>query len=252
MQDYKKNLKEQLSKAKEQLEKYEQQIEELKKQESGVVERASDLRDKLAELEKVRAGLSKLYTPAYPEVVRVDSEIAAIKEKLNALPKEPEGKLRLEREFKENQNIYNALKEKWDEANLKEIEEFKDIKGGATIISYTERPLLVTDISRRKSIIFFGSLFAFLIGLVILAIAVILDTTLATQEELFAFTHLYVVGAIPYVKAHKGIDRNKVALLLECEKEEKMIEYYKLVYMHIQANIFNQHCPLRRQIYYCL
>jgi Mrp family chromosome partitioning ATPase/capsular polysaccharide biosynthesis protein len=241
MQAYKKNLKEQLVKAKEQLEKYEQQIEELKKQEEGVGGRASELKGKLAELERVRAELLRVYTSAYPEVMRVDAEIALIKEKLNVLPKEPEGKLKLEREFKENQKIYNALKEKWDEVDLKKIEEFKEARNAAVIINYTERPLLITDIIRRRTVILLGSLSACLIGLIVLTIAVILDTTFATAEELFAFTHIYVAGSIPYIKAPKGVkNKNKAGLLLGCENEEEIIEPYKLVYMHIQANVFNE------------
>lgn len=239
LEEYKKNLKEQLAKAKERLEEYEKQVEQLEERERGTVERVSDLKAKLAELEAVRTNLLKVYTAAYPDVVRADSEIATVKEKLKNMPEGPEGRLKLEREFKDNQKIYDALREKWDEANLKNIEDLKDVKGGATLINYAEQPILATSAVSRRLIIFYGILAAVFFGMLVSCAAVFLDTSLISQEEVFVFSGLAVWGNVPYIKSFRFKNiKNKADLLLEYNSESEIIEPYKLIYMHIQSDIF--------------
>ncbi|MDP2924560.1 MAG: AAA family ATPase [Candidatus Omnitrophota bacterium] len=241
IEEYKKNLKEKLLEAKAQLEAREKKMEKIQEEERGTAGSISDLKAQLAELEKLRVGFLKIYTPAYPDVVRVDSEIATIKERLNTFPKETEGKLKLERELKDNQRIYNALKEKWDEASLKKIEDLKDTKGVAAVINYGEQLVVTANTTRRRVAFLVGVIVSFFVGLLVISAAVLLDTSMVTAEEVFSFTHLTVVGAIPYFKSFAPREtkmKNRSNLLLGYEGDNAIIEPYRLTFMRIQSTIF--------------
>jgi capsular exopolysaccharide synthesis family protein len=240
LEAYKNDLKKKLLQTKARLEVSEKKMEAIQEEERGIVVRASDLKAQLAKLEQSKAGLLKVYTSAYPDVVRIDSEIAAIKEQLKSIPVESESRLKLEREFKENQKMYNTLQEKWDELNLKKVEDFKDVKKSAAIIGRTENPLPVIDTSRRKVFIFSGTTIAVLAGLLSLLIMTFLDTTMLTAEEVSAFTHLPIAGSAPYINSlNLRKNKNKISLLWQHEDKASIIEPYRLIYMHIQSTIFN-------------
>jgi|GEM_PF-3020034 len=240
LEEYKKDLKAKLSEAKTRLEDCEKKMEAIQEEERGIVVKASDLKAQLVKLEQTKANLLQVYTLAYPDVVRVDSEITAIREQLKALPKESEGRLKVERELKENQQMYNMLKGKWDELSLTKIDDFKDTKKSATIISRSGNPLPVIDTVRRKVSILAGCLLAVLISLLILFAAVFLDASIMTAEEVAAFTHLPIAGAAPYIKSlNLKKNKNKISLLWQHEDKATIIEPYRLIYEYIQSVVFN-------------
>jgi len=240
LEAYKDDLKEKLVQIKTRLEASEKKMEAIQEEEKGVVVRASDLKAQLVKLEQSKVNLLKVYTPAYPDVVRIDSEIAAIEEQLKAIPKESEGRLKVEREFKEDQKMYNTLKEKWDELSLKKVEDFKDVKKSAAIIGRTENPSPVIDTSRRKIFIFFGAAIAVLFSSLLLLSAIFLDTTMLTAEEVSAITHLPIAGSVPYINSlNLRKNKNEVSLLWQHEDKTSIIEPYRLIYMHLQSVVFS-------------
>lgn len=240
LEEYKKDLKIKLSEAKTRLEACEKKMEAIQEEEKGIVVKASDLKAQLVKLEQTKANLLQVYTLAYPDVVRVDSEITTIKEQLKALPKESEGRLKVERELKENQQMYNTLKGKWDELSLTKIDDFKDTKKSATIISRAGNPLPVIDTVRRKVSILVGCLLAVLFSFLMLFMAVFLDTSMVVAEEIAAFTHLPIAGAAPYIKSlNLKKNKNKISLLWQHEDKATIIEPYRLIYEYIQSVVFN-------------
>jgi len=240
LEEYKKDLKVKLSEAKTRLEDCEKKMEAIQEEERGIGVKASDLKAQLVKLEQTKANLLQVYTLAYPDVVRIDSEITDIKEQLKALPKESEGRLKVERELKENQQMYNTLKGKWDELSLTKIDDFKDAKKSATIISRAGNPLPVIDTTRRKVSILVGCLLAVLFSLLMLFTAVFLDTSMVAAEEVTAFTHLPIAGAAPYIKSlNLKKNKNKISLLWQHEDKAAIIEPYRLIYEYIQSVVFN-------------
>jgi len=240
LEAYRNDLKEKLSHTKALLEVSEKKMEVIQEEERGIVVRASDLKAQLAKLEQSRAGLLKVYTSVYPDVVRIDYEITAIKEQLKSLPAESENRLKLERELKENQKMYNALQEKWNELNLKKVEDFKDVKKAAAIIGRAENPSPVIDTSRRKVFIYYGTTIAVLSSLLLLLVMTFLDTTMLTAEEVSALAHLPIAGSAPYMNSlNLRKNKNKVSLLWQHEDKVSIIEPYRLIYMYIQSTIFN-------------
>ncbi|MCX5716213.1 MAG: AAA family ATPase [Candidatus Omnitrophica bacterium] len=245
MNEYKKNLREEMLAAKKRLEDCERRLEEMQAIEGKSSGLLSSFESQLAELEFQRANLLKTYTSAYPEVVKLDSEIGELKEKISSIPRESTGKLKFERELKDSQNIYNALKEKWDEASLKKIEDLKEPKKSgatATIVSYTQAAATPSEILwRKRTILLIGIVMAILISLLSVLVAVFLDASIVTQEELYAYTNLQVIGEVPYIKPVLLKDMKigkKSSLILGCEGDSGIIEPYRLIYAYMHSNIF--------------
>ncbi|MDD5429290.1 MAG: AAA family ATPase [Candidatus Omnitrophica bacterium] len=240
-EEYKSSLKKELAEAKKQLEESEGKMERIQDQERGVVDNVSELKAQLAELERTREDFLKIYTPAYPDVVRIDATITALKKRLEVSPKESDGRLKVERELKDAQKIYNTLKENWDEVNLENIEELKNTKGAATVISYTDKPVATTHIIRKRTIFVMGFAASFLAGLITALIAVFLDTAMLTAQEVFSLTHIPVAGTIPYFKSFSLREmkiKSKGNLLLEYESDNSVIEPYRLIYTYIRSGAF--------------
>lgn len=240
--EYRKGLREELLGAKKRLEDCERRMEELRAKEEKILVGVSSLKARLAELELERSDLLRIYTAAHPDVVRIDAEIASLKEKVKSIPPEPTGRLKLERELEDNQKIYAALKERWDEASLRKIEELKPPKGTSAVVSYAEEPSFPADLMRRRFIFLMGSMIAVVVGSLAASAAAFLDTSMLTQEELYSYTHLPVVGVIPYIRPRplKGTKiKQKSSLILGHEDAPEVIEPYRLLYTHIQSDIFN-------------
>jgi tyrosine-protein kinase Etk/Wzc len=241
LEEYKKNLKEELALAKERLEESERKMEEISAMEEKGTTALVDLKAELSGLELERANLMRLYTEMHPEVVRVNSQIADFKERIKNIPTEPTGRLGLERELKDRQKTYSTLKGKWDEVNLRKIEELKSIEGAAAVIAYAGVPSLPADLIKKKSIFILGFIIAIIVGALILSASVFLDTALSTPEDLYSYTHLPVVGSLPYVKPRmlEGMKiKDKTSLILGYDERSEIIEPYKLLYAHIQSKIF--------------
>ena len=78
-------------------------------------------------------------------------------------------------------------------------------------------------------------------GLGSLAAVVFLDTSLLTPEQVYTFTHLPVLGAVPYLKPRllKSTKiKEKSSLILGWEDNSEVIEPYRTLYNNILSDIF--------------
>ncbi|MEI8348620.1 MAG: AAA family ATPase [Candidatus Omnitrophota bacterium] len=241
LEEYKNNLKHELAGIKKKLEEYEDQMEKIREEEKGTASKKEPLRAQLAGMESERADLLRIYTTAHPDVIRLDSEIALIKEKINTIPEEPSGKLKLERELKEYRSLYEILQSRWDEVSLKKIDDLKDIKGGASIISPAQAPSAPADMMMKEFTFLFGLIIAIVVGLFSALTAIFLDTSLLTVEEFIFYTHLPVLGAIPLVRAFQNKHmQGSSSLLLDYEGNNAIIEPYRILLSHVQSTLFNE------------
>lgn len=155
---------------------------------------ASILQNQLATLENKKLELLKSYTEKYPDVVRTQEQITALKERISLLPESELNLSRLQREVEVTEKTYRAMKEKYEESRISEAEEIGDVR----IVDYASVPK--SPFSPNKMI---NKLVGAFIGLVIGIFAAFMlesvDTSLGTIEALENVVKVPVLGIVPYL-----------------------------------------------------
>lgn len=224
-EEYKRTLEGSLKEAKAALDESERSLAEADEEDVRSESLLTSSKEELRRLEAERAVLLKTYTPLYPGVVRIDADIARVKEEMKSIPPRPAGKIVLEQEVKANTEKYAALKEA--------LGVIKDTVSAArkpsTVISYADRPDAIFGSKDRISIIVIGFLIALVLGLGTTALAVVSDTSLLTQKEVSDASGLPIAGAIPYTRPNP--------LLLSSEDRPEIIEPYRHLYNNVDKKV---------------
>lgn len=220
-EEYKMTLEDNLKETKKILDESERRLDEIneeyKKSEFTLASSKEDFR----KLESERAVLLKTYTPLYPGVVRIDADMARIKEEMKSLPPRPSGKIALEQEVSINTEKYNSLKEAYEK--IKNTDRITAKL--STIISYADRPNIIFDSKKRVWLIAIGFIAALICALITAALAVISDSSMLTEKEVADYTGLPIAGAIPYIGPRP--------LLLSSEDRAEIIEPYRHLYNNV-------------------
>lgn len=241
IKEYRNNLVKELQEAKKRLDDRERKWKDFNAQDEKVETLATSLKNRLSSLEAERSKLLTIYTPLYPGVVRIESEIGSIKEEIASLPPRPTGRFELEREFRDSEKIYATLNKKWQDIRFKKIEDLVSAKRIPVITAYAMRPQTLFDTAKRVSFLLSWALAAIAIGLAAMLLATISDTSILNKEDLALYARLPVVGSLPYIKniVSKGARKHVSNLILKYEDQSDMIEPYRLLYTRISAGLFN-------------
>jgi len=172
----------------------------------GAVGTGVNIVEQIYELEKKRADLTTKFTEIYPDVIRLDEQIDDLKRELKSLPKEEFEYGILKRDISINERLYISLKEKLQEAQIKEAEKVDNVILVNPAIAPT-RPFYPNK-SRNYMV---GMILGLFLGVTTALITEHLDTSIGKVEDVEGFIRVNVIGIIPYC-----IEKRK-----ETEKVEK-------------------------------
>ena len=244
VKEYKRNLEKELEGSRVKLEGYESRMEKFKAEDSKIAAVLAALKSRLAELESERARLLRVYTTLHPDVVRIDADIANVKEEFSGVPARPTGGFELEKELEYRQKKFTELKKNWDDVKQKSIEEIISPRRTFAVTAYAKRPEPLFDPKARAAILIAGFIASLIIGLLTMLLAVLFDTSILNPEELSHYTHQVVIGALGFIKpldpklksGQHGLD----GLILRYDDNNKVIEPYRLLYTRIQSEILDK------------
>jgi Mrp family chromosome partitioning ATPase/capsular polysaccharide biosynthesis protein len=241
IKEYRNNLIRQLEEARRRLDDCERRLREFNTKDEKVNALSTALKNRLSALEAERARLLNIYTPLYPGVISVESEIASVNEEIKALPPRPTGGFELEREFKDSEKIYSTLNKKWQEIRFKKVEDLVSAKRLPSIVSYATQIQPVFDITKKISFLLSWALIAIASGLACMLLATLLDSSILNQEDLTNYTHLAVTATLPYIKhiASDGRKKSETNLILKYEDQNNLVEPYRLLYTRMSSDLFD-------------
>lgn len=186
-------VEKELQKAGSRLEKSE---ETLKNYKENVLQaqRGETLRSEIAALEGRLQELLVRATPKHPEVMRLEEQIAEMREQLKKFPREELELNRLTQEVSDNQNLVTKLKEKYEEARLRESEH-------VSIVSIVEKasPVIVSYRSDKRTGMFLSVFVGLLLGCIAAFFREGLDTSIGAIEDVESFLGVGVLGIIPHM-----------------------------------------------------
>ncbi|GAG04671.1 unnamed protein product, partial [marine sediment metagenome] len=143
----------------------------------GATGSGTNLIETIDNLEKKRTNLITIYTEKHPDVMSIDQEIAQLKKKLRNLPKEEFEYGVLKRDAAINENLYNSLKQKLQEAQIKEAEKIDNV----ILIDPPVIPKYPFYPNKRKNYII-GIMMGFVFGMTMAFVAEQLDTSIKKIE----------------------------------------------------------------------
>ncbi len=212
----------------------------------GVGGLATALAVKISDLESKRADLLTKFTELHPDVMKINEQIAALKLELKNLPKEEFDFSNLKRDVGINERLYSSLREKLQEAQIKESEKIDNIY----LINPAIPPSSPSSPNKRRNY-FVGIVLGLVFGIFVGLVSEHLDTSIGRIEDLEEITKISVVGIIPYYfrkikeakkatlrERFKGINFNffKQKEVKKEEKTERMRSL--LVPMYKESSVF--------------
>jgi len=163
----------------------------------GIAGTAVGILKQIDELEIKRINLLSVYTESYPDVMALQEEIAELRAELKTLPKEEFEYATLQRNIKTDQKLFDSLKEKLQEAQIKEAEKIDNIQLIDNAIP-PQNPYSPNKVVNYILGMLVGSFIA-LVGVTF--IEQVVETSIGRVEDIEAFVKVGVVGVIPYFAA---------------------------------------------------
>ena len=157
--------------------------------------------------EQKRAELLNKYTENHPDVIRADEHIADLKNELKALPKEEFEYSVLKRDITINEALYNSLKQKLPEAQIKEVEKVDNV----LIINPAVTPRSPTYPDKKKNYVA-GILMGIMLGIAAALVVEHIDTSIGRVEDIENFIKVSVLGVIPFFSRKDKDDVKKEGL----------------------------------------
>lgn len=207
---------------------------------------AVNVLNNLATLEQKKADLTKIFTKNYPDVIKMDEDIKALKEQLKTFPGEELEFARLTREVEVNEKSYRTLKDKLEEARIAEAEKVEDVKLVNTAAP-PEQPIK----PNKKLNIMIGSLVGLVMGFFLSFVVESLDTSLGTIEDVEALVKLPVLAVIPYLKSKEEkkrkwgfggkekldqVKRIRSQLLIKFDSRSPSTEAYRILRANLKVD----------------
>jgi len=217
---------------------------------AGAIGTGSAIIEDINELERLRSTLSTQFTERHPEIISLDEEIAALKAKLKNLPKEEFEYRILERDININETLYNDLKERLQEVQIKEVEEIDNV----ILVDPAKPPSWIYYPDAKKNY-FIAVVLGLGLGVTLAFIAEQLDTSIRKIDDIESFLKASVLGIIPYcaekdkerAKARKkwmrffrkeGKDKVKTGpldvLALDESTDQRFIEAFRILSVNLQ------------------
>jgi len=165
---------------------------------------AEPIRQKLVELEFKLQELLQQFTEKHPKVIQLREQIKQIESQLNNFSDKELDYARLQREIEVNKNLYRLLKEKLEEARIKESQRVPDISI-VTPATVPMRSINLPEVTSKNILI--APILGLFLGLVFAFIFETLDTSIGTIDDLERITNLVVLGVVPPILFDKGKSR---------------------------------------------
>lgn len=154
---------------------------------------AAGLDQRLNDLEKERNLLLKQFTEKHPDVIKVDDQIGAIRDRIKKLPADEIELARLQRELEISDRAYRTMKEKYEQARLNEAEQVSEL----SIVDLATVPS--NPISPNKNLNkLLGMIVGIMVGVILGFVLESFDTSIGTIEDVERTIHLPVIGIVPY------------------------------------------------------
>ena len=188
----------------------------------GVGGSASYIIGKIAQLESRRADSLTKFTELHPDIIKVDEQISSLKEQLKDLPEEEFELGNLERDVAINERLYNLLREKLQEAQIKESEKIDDV----ILINPAAAPRYPFSPNKRGNYLI-GIVLGIILGVSVGLLFEHLDTSIGRIEDLENATKSSVIGVIPYFAGNgrgikEGFKKRKIFFARKIEKEKRL------------------------------
>ncbi|MFC1631952.1 GumC family protein [Candidatus Omnitrophota bacterium] len=187
-------IEQQLARIEPQLRADEEELRELTIK--GVGSTAASITQTIGELELERANLLANFTEAHPDALKINEQMDHLKEQLKGLPKEEFEYSILARDIKINENLYNLLRQKLQEAQIKESEKIDNV----LIISPAVPPRHPFH-PNKKTNYFIGLIVGVIFGISTGLMFEHMDTSIGKIEDLENITKISVIGVIPFFAA---------------------------------------------------
>jgi len=204
----------------------------------GIVGSAQNLLRQVNELERKRINLLSVYTSNYPDVLALEEEINELKMELRTLPNEEFEYGVLARNIKVDQRLYNSLKIKLQESQIKEAEK-KDNLILIDNASPSRKPCYPNKMKYYISGFFLGLVAG--VGIAIF-IEQVLETSIGRVEDIEHFIKVSVVGIIPFhVHEKKNAKRfDKILSIFSFKKNKPKADEQKeeLLAIHAGGSLF--------------
>lgn len=152
----------------------------------------------------------------------MNQKIADLDQELSKMPEKQLILLRLQREAKANEDIYNMLLSKYQEAQI--AESMKDTN--LAVVDYATPPTGPISPNHFTNI-GLAAVLGLVLGIVAILVLEILDNTINTAEELERFTGLPIVGLIPKAK-HSSIPKPGTV------NQNRPVDRYKYLVSHLE------------------
>ncbi|MBL7071607.1 MAG: polysaccharide biosynthesis tyrosine autokinase [Candidatus Omnitrophica bacterium] len=217
---------------------------------AGTIGTGSSIIEDINALEKLRSTLSTQFTERHPEIVSLNDEITALKTKLKNLPKEEFEYRILERDINIDETLYNDLKERLQEVQIKEVEEIDNV----IMVDPAKPPTWIYYPDAKKNY-FIAVVLGLGLGVALAFVAEQLDTSIRKIDDIEGFLKASVLGIIPYcsdkdkekAKARKkwrsffrkeGRGKVKVepldVLALDESTDQRFIEAFRILSVNLQ------------------
>ncbi len=179
------------------LQKTEDQMREFR-QSGRALGIASGMDQRLSEMEKEKNSLLKQFTEKHPDIIKLNSEINNLRERIKKLPTDELAMARMQRDLELNDHAYRTMKDKYESARLMEAEQVSDVTvvESATI---PEEPILPKKNSNKMV----GAFVGLIVGVVLAFTQENLDTSIGTIEDVEHTVRLPVIGVVPYFNPNK-------------------------------------------------
>ncbi|MDI6788491.1 MAG: AAA family ATPase [Planctomycetota bacterium] len=193
-----------LSQTMTELEQSERALQRFKEQNPDVIGAAIPAYNRYESLKKEEETLLRKYTPKYPDVIKVRSEIETLEKELSKYPAKEITLSQLTRNIQINSLLYSDRKQQFENAKIAEGEKTSDI----TISNLSLLPTTpIKPHTATNQII--GVILGIIISFSLAFIIEHLDTSIGTIEEIELLLKLPVLGVIPFLSSDTARPREK-------------------------------------------
>jgi len=170
----------------------------------GAVGVGVNIINQIYELDKRETEISTKFTEKHPDIMRLREQIASLKDELSKLPKEEFEYGILKRDTAINEGLYTNLKQRLNEAMIKEAEKVDNV-----ILVSPAIPSKKPVYPNKPKNYMIGLMFGLLLGVTAAMVTEHLDTSIGKVEDIESFIKVGVLGVIPFYSVKEKGEETK-------------------------------------------
>jgi len=192
-----------------------------------ITDKVQNLGSKITSLMVERSKLLTRYSEKHPEVSRIDEQIAGLRGQMGGFTSEELEYIRLIREAKVNEILYEMLNKKLKEALITEADKVIP----ASIVDPARKAYLVKPNKRMNMMA--GILMGIILGILGVILAENLDTSVSSSNEIESYLKCASLSEIPHIRTKKST--NLPYLLVNHEITSAYLESLNILKANIMA-----------------